>query len=102
MNLKTLVESVSRSFALTLLALPHAQRQSVAVTYLLARFADTLTDSGKISLEDRISHLEAWENAILTTQHQDWKLKVNLEGIASAEARLLREGDLLLHELGLL
>lgn len=91
-----LIRSVSRSFSLSLLALPKTHRTEVALTYLLARFADTLTDSGQWTLEDRLAHLTAWENAILQKNCSLWKLKGTLGSFDQNEVNLLLIGDALL------
>jgi phytoene/squalene synthetase len=81
---------------------PKPQREAVALAYLLARFADTLTDSGKIPLEERLTHLKAWETAISLRKHNGWELTADFTGLSRSEAQLLLEGDLLLREFGLL
>jgi farnesyl-diphosphate farnesyltransferase len=96
MNQKELVKSISRSFSLSLLMLPRPQRESVALTYCLARYADTLTDCGSWSSDERLVHLESWENAILKKDSKVWKLKGSLGSFDSKDSALLVEGDLLL------
>ena len=68
----------------------------MGLSYLLARLADTLTDSGSWSLEERLSHLERFENAILRSDPKWWKLSGSLGKFSDNDARLLAEGaDLL-------
>jgi phytoene/squalene synthetase len=95
-NFQELVRNVSRSFSLTLLGLPHLQRNSISVTYILARFADALTDSGNWPTEVRTSHLAAWESAISQRNPGIWKLKTSVGGFKENEAHLLLEGENLL------
>ncbi|MDB5037220.1 MAG: Squalene/phytoene synthase [Bacteriovoracaceae bacterium] len=92
MNQKELVNSVSRSFALSLLTLPKSERAAVAQTYLVARYADTLVDSGSWSSEERVSHLASWENAILLKNENLWKLKGSLGKFPEKDAAFLVEG----------
>ena len=43
-----LLEGVSRSFYLTLKALPHGVREPLSLAYLLARAADTMADTAQV------------------------------------------------------
>jgi farnesyl-diphosphate farnesyltransferase len=53
-----LLASVSRSFYLTLKALPLELREPISLAYLLARTADTLADTAQVSAADRLQCLE--------------------------------------------
>ncbi len=53
-----LLASVSRSFYLTIRALPKPLRQPVRTAYLLARAADTIADTVDIPVPDRLTHLQ--------------------------------------------
>lgn len=96
MKQKKWVKRVSRSFSLSLLSLPKAERTAVGLTYLLARYADTLTDCGSWSQEERLAHLESWENAILKKDLNAWKLTGSLGKFESKDAEFLVEGTDLL------
>jgi farnesyl-diphosphate farnesyltransferase len=91
-----LVRSVSRSFSLTLLTLPASHRQSVALTYLLARLADTITDAGQWAPDERLNHLISLEKAIKEKSSDSWSLKGTLGSFHESEVDLLmRAKDLI-------
>ena len=50
-----LLQSVSRSFYLTLRILPAAVRPQIGLAYLLARTTDTIADTELVSLEQRLA-----------------------------------------------
>jgi farnesyl-diphosphate farnesyltransferase len=52
-----LLASVSRSFYLTLKALPRELREPISLAYLLARTADTLADTAQVPVEIRLEGL---------------------------------------------
>jgi farnesyl-diphosphate farnesyltransferase len=54
-----LLKSVSRSFYLSLAALPASVRPTIGLAYLLARAADTVADTRLIDRQQRITHLLA-------------------------------------------
>ena len=56
---RELLESVSRSFFLSIKVLPGAVREPVSLGYLLARLSDTIADSGKIPLPARLDALDS-------------------------------------------
>ena len=58
--LEGLLQGVSRSFYLTLRILPSGSRQTVGLAYLLARAADTITDTRLLSPSRRLDHLLAF------------------------------------------
>lgn len=95
MDQRHLIQRVSRSFALTLLTLPAKQRHFVGLTYLLARYADTLADCGHFDSQERLAHLDRWENAILG--RSDVGLETGaLRGFSATELDLLGEGSQLI------
>ena len=59
-ELARLLKGVSRSFYLTLRVLPKGIREPVGLAYLLARAADTISDSRFLPPDDRLTHLEAF------------------------------------------
>ena len=59
-----LLKRVSRSFYLTLRAVPGDLRRPIGLAYLLARAADTIADTALIGRADRLKHLELFRDAI--------------------------------------
>ncbi len=55
-----LLAAVSRSFYLTLKALPKELREPISLAYLLARTADTIADTASVSAEVRLECLERY------------------------------------------
>lgn len=64
--LKTLLRDVSRSFYLTIRALPREVRQPIGLAYLLARASDTLADTEAVPVEFRMAALEQLRRAMLS------------------------------------
>jgi len=93
---KKLIQKVSRSFSLSLFFLPKAHREAVTLAYLLARFGDTLVDSGSWDTPTRLTHLENFENAILFAKPNLWHLRNFPDGLTDAEHELLSIGPDLL------
>ncbi len=62
------------------------------MTYLAARLADTITDCGNWSTEERLKNLENWESAVLASGSRDWILKSGLGSFEASEAELLLRG----------
>ena len=60
-----LLESVSRSFYLTIRALPKAMRQPIRTAYLLARIADTIADTADIPTGVRLTYLQTFRAILL-------------------------------------
>ncbi len=61
----------------------------MACTYLLARLADSITDSGSWTLAERLAHLELWENAILKKVPTLYKTTASLGKLPEKEAQLV-------------
>jgi len=59
-----LLKSVSRSFYLTLRALPKKLREPISLAYLLARASDTIADSASVSAQIKAQHLRAFAQMI--------------------------------------
>lgn len=95
-DLQKLAENVARSFSLTLKGVPKAQRESITLTYLLARLADTISDSGTWSTADRLLHLERFEASIYGSTYKSWRLTHNVGGFKSSEAELILAADQLI------
>ena len=60
----TLLRPVSRSFYLSIRALPRRLREPVALAYLLARTTDTVADTSAIDVDLRIRMLQGLADAI--------------------------------------
>jgi farnesyl-diphosphate farnesyltransferase len=63
--LTSLLRDVSRSFYLTLRALPAAIRPQIGLAYLLARTTDTIADTELVPVEQRLSALQTVRARIL-------------------------------------
>lgn len=59
-----LLAAVSRSFYLTLKALPKELREPISLAYLLARTADTIADTASVSPEVRLDCLERYRTLV--------------------------------------
>lgn len=90
-KLEDLLVGVSRSFSLSLLFLPRPEREAVSVAYLIARYADTLTDSGRLPSATRLTYLEHWENSVFGRKCQ-WSFKESVGSFTPSEAELLLKG----------
>jgi farnesyl-diphosphate farnesyltransferase len=78
-----LLKEVSRSFYLTLRALPAGVRPQIGLAYLLARATDTIADTELISVEQRLSALSELRSRILGSE-----TPVNFASIAAAQPDL--------------
>tara|TARA_B100001741_G_scaffold91316_1_gene74864 strand:- start:1178 stop:2191 length:1014 start_codon:yes stop_codon:yes gene_type:complete len=63
-TIDSLLKGTSRSFYLTLKALPSKVRSQIGLGYLLARISDTIADSIKGSTSQRLEALEQYNNRI--------------------------------------
>jgi farnesyl-diphosphate farnesyltransferase len=54
---KAILQSVSRSFYLTIKFLPRPLREPISLAYLLARATDTIADTASIAVEIRLTNL---------------------------------------------
>ena len=63
-GLRRLLRQVSRSFYLTLIVLPAPLRRPLGLAYLLARAADTITDTRIIPPGDRLRYLDLFQEEI--------------------------------------
>jgi len=59
-----LLASVSRSFYLTLKALPKELREPISLAYLLARTADTIADTGTVPADLRLDCLRRFQDLV--------------------------------------
>jgi farnesyl-diphosphate farnesyltransferase len=65
--LTDLLKQTSRSFYLTLRALPRKVRPQISLAYLLARTADTIADTGLVPVEQRLDALKRLRERIAST-----------------------------------
>lgn len=94
-----LLASVSRSFYLTLKALPKTVREPISLAYLLARTADTIADTVQVPADVRLQCLSRFRELILGKGNEDERrsLAVFLQGrfcphqTDEAEARLMEK-----------
>ena len=63
--LRTVLPSVARSFYLTLAVVPSDVRTQVEAAYLLARAADTITDTDLIERSQRLQHLTRFREWVM-------------------------------------
>lgn len=84
-----LLGKVSRSFSLSLFALPRKQRSFVGHCYLAARVADSFADSGNYAASQRLEFLEAWETALLARNPEPWSFEDSVGSLSAEEAQLL-------------
>ncbi len=63
--LTDILQSVSRSFYLTLRILPVNIREPISVAYLLARVADTIADTDAIAAEKRLHYLRLFQKQVM-------------------------------------
>lgn len=106
-NAREVLNRTSRSFALSIRALPRAMREPVELGYLLARAGDTLADRGGIEDGERLRRLGALRGALetgtLPGSSSSWASDAAGEDeVARAESTLLRSLPGLLERLALL
>ena len=65
-----LLASVSRSFYLTLKALPRELREPISLAYLLARTADTIADTASVPAQVRIECLNDFESLVQSSNDE--------------------------------
>ena len=85
------LKSVSRSFYLTIRALPRGLRDPIGLAYLLARTSDTIADSTNALAAVRLAHLQAFRD-MLGSGSSEEKLRALRDEIHPAdpaEARLI-------------
>lgn len=69
---KQILKDVSRSFYLSIRALPKAMREPIALGYLLARASDTLTDTGELEASLRFEMLRGFGQVIHGGERSAW------------------------------
>ena len=102
--LRDILKGVSRSFYLTIRVLPANMRQPVAVAYLLARAADTISDTRALPPHERLEKLLAFRALVQGGGHFDMLRATEIsrivsgvrgggEGASPAETALLGSAD---------
>lgn len=91
-----LLKSVSRTFALSLQFLPVKQKAFVGLCYLIARYGDSIADSGRLTAATRASCLSDWLKALQSKPPGVWAWKESVGSFPPEEAKLLLEGQKLL------
>ena len=105
---REILRRTSRSFALSMAALPRSMREPVEVAYLLARAADTIADTDLAPPSRRLKVLEVLRSAIAASDSGPVDLEVLEAGpapvaadpVTRAEQALLGRIDVLLTRLG--
>lgn len=90
-ELSALLNTVARSFSLSLKILPKAMRAPVSLAYLLARAADTIADTRLVARDDRLDQLNALRAQFVDTANPPALDEKTWE-------RLTREGTLAIPE----
>jgi len=86
-----LLREVSRSFYLTMRALPGAVRPQISLAYLLARTTDTIADTEAVDLPSRLQALAGLRERILGREAAPLALARWREGAALPAERVLLE-----------
>lgn len=84
-RLEALLAGVSRSFFLTIKALPAGLREPIGLAYLLARAADTIADCAGVATETRAVQLRALAGMIAQEQTEPAALEQMREAIVPAD-----------------
>ncbi len=98
-ELDEILKGVSRSFYLTLWALPKPVRPQISTAYLIARIADTIADTEAIQIEERIQTLIAFREKVsgIDTPNTETLLSkfltVEKLNCSPSEVKLLRNSD---------
>lgn len=98
-----LLKDVSRSFYLTLRALPRRVRRQIGLAYLLARATDTIADTALVAVDRRLQALDHFRKRILgqSSAPLDFGDLASRQGMAS-ERVLLDRGEAALELLSIL
>src|SRR5512141_3218924 len=84
-DLLDLLEKTSRTFALSIPALPEPTRREVTVAYLLFRIADTFEDAVRVSSEVRIRALREL-SGLIGVARRDEAVRLSREWTAAGVA----------------
>jgi farnesyl-diphosphate farnesyltransferase len=97
-----LLRDVSRSFYLSIRALPRALREPVALAYLLARMSDTIADTTGVEIGRRVKLLDQFAAAINGKEFNEAAVTELLAApslMTEAERKLLASAKVFLREL---
>jgi farnesyl-diphosphate farnesyltransferase len=89
-DLLDLLEKTSRTFALSIPALPEPTRREVTVAYLLFRIADTFEDASHMSPEARVRSLHDFIGLVAASRRDD-AIRLSCEWIGAGVA--VNDGD---------
>lgn len=70
----------------------------MSLSYLVARIADTIADSGQWQTSQRLTYLELWEKAIFHNKAELWMVKDSVGSFSESEAQLLLESPQVLQD----
>ena len=92
----SLLESVSRSFYLSIRFLPKAMQEPIALGYLLARFTDTIADTSMIEGPLRSDLLEKIQESLEQRSKLDWNPETVSSQVENEGERelVLRSGEM--------
>jgi farnesyl-diphosphate farnesyltransferase len=88
---RDLLKATSRSFYLTLRALPRAIRAQISLAYLLARTTDTIADTDLVSVQGRLEALDALRRRILGESNDALDFGRLAQGCALPAEKILLE-----------
>lgn len=88
-ELMALLKGVSRSFFITIKALPGSLRRPIGLAYLLARASDTIADSSECLVSIRMEALRAFVPALLHEHEELFTLAGEIRPASSSERYLL-------------
>jgi len=97
---RSLLRDVSRSFYLSLRALPPPVRGTLSLAYLLARAADTFADSGTLGIPQRLEALDATQAALASEEGALRMIDCGLAVVEDTEHGLSSGEATLMHRLG--
>ena len=94
-----LLASVSRSFYLTLKALPKVVREPISLAYLLARTADTIADTSAVSADIRLQCLNRFRGLVLgpADEEEERSLAIFFQGRFCPHQKDESEAHLMAH-----
>lgn len=89
---------VSRTFGLTIRLLPPKLEYAVLIGYLLCRIADTIEDSVRLSIDDKLRLLELFRGYLDDADFGTSAVRNTFENGSGADELLAREADTVLRE----
>jgi len=98
-NQQELLRAVSRSFYLSIRALPRALREPVGLAYLLARTSDTIADCAGVEIGKRLALLDRFADAVVGKGELAGEWNGELAGLTDGEKNLLSAREEILRQL---